>query len=91
MTDDTKELDEWVEQEALRLGIFPLKRPALHGRSEHEELLDARDVVEAADELFSLWDSGPHGKRWRTRFKPQGFEKLGAELKKYWEKWGEKK
>lgn len=45
-----------------------------------EELLDARDVVEAADDAIV---------RARQR-KPFALEALEAALKEYWRKWGDK-
>ena len=55
---------------------------------EHNELLDARDVVEAADEFVNLctirWG------QWRQK-DADAMNKLDAANRRYWEKWGEKK
>ena len=48
---------------------------------DHEELLDARDVCEAADELIAVYRS--------KRVLSKAIEKLEVANKKYWRKWAE--
>ena len=88
MTDDTtpNELDEAVERRAM---LIPAKRPVPPERNEHEELLDARDVVEAADELVNLYPR-PRWAQWQQR-DADAMSKLCDANRRYWEKWGEKK
>lgn len=53
--------------------------------AEHQELLDARDVVEAADDFLTI--SATKLGLPRTL----AMAELEAANRRYWEKWGEKK
>ena len=60
------------------------------GDEAYDELLDARDVVEAADDFLTERIGRGRVGGWRQR-DADNFDKLDAANRRYREKWGEKK